>query len=347
MNSSIIMGCRRTNCGMAPSEGPAGQCVKCGRNITCEGGIYVDSFSPVLANFLEEIPYDEMHGVSISNSRGIGSGYINLITSSIGISIDQQTAVLEVGSGTGLLSLGLYMNGLSENLVITDVSKAFLIRNRENISQYARAQDRVVTNTSPTHVLCSIDDLPFKSGTFEIILGNSVLHHIYDYRKALLLMRDNLKKGGCIVMSEPMVQGKALQALIMNLISQIDQRASDPILTSGDYKKITNIVIASSKAWWDVQAEKKRDTADDKHLFDANEIKRVGDELGFAKVYVLDVGSVTDSLQKNVESTAKMYGIDTNRIREYNYVIDAVRSTIAETMRESFLCNHALLIFQR
>jgi ubiquinone/menaquinone biosynthesis C-methylase UbiE len=348
MTSVAIMGCKRNDCGMIPApNNTTAQCSSCGRNIIYDGGIFVDSFSPSLPSFLEEIPYDEMHGVSTSNSKGLGVGYINLITRTTNVSIDHKTTILEVGSGTGLLSLGLYMSGLADNLVITDVSKVFLKANRESITRYAHSQNRIMTLDSPTHVLCSIDDLPFKGEAFELILGNSVLHHIYDYRNALISMGKNLKQGGCIVMSEPMVQGKALQALILNLIAQIDRRAAHPVLTAHDYKQIDNIVTASNKAWWNAQAEKKRDTADDKHLFDADEIKKVGHELGFSEIYVVDVGSVPDNLNRNVESAARMCGINIDRIREYGYVNEVVLETIVETMRESFFCNHALLIFQK
>jgi ubiquinone/menaquinone biosynthesis C-methylase UbiE len=339
------LGCDRNPCGMVAASDELFACRRCNRSIQLEGDIFVDSDSPKLANLLEQIPYDEIQGVSLEASRSLGSGYLKIVRDDLNVSCGPDMRILEVGSGTGLLSLGLLMNGLSNNLIVSDVSSMFLRTNRNKLRAYAEAANLRFDLMRPVHLRCTMDNLPFKSDSFDLILGNSVLHHVYDYEAALSSFRKHLKTGGCAIMSEPVVQGKVLQAFIVKLICEIDKRSETPVISEQGQRTAADLVTVSKKKWWLNEAERKKDTADDKHLFDIKEIMDLGRRLGFSEVRAFHVGSISKRIEEIVSGVLKRMGLDQDN--KYSYIIDLIRGVLIDQMEDKFYCHHAILSFRK
>ncbi len=102
--------------------------------------------------------------------------------------ITSRDKVLEIGCGTGLFTRKVF-EATQAQIVATDLSDALLEQARELLAE-AIFQSEDAMNLS------------FADQTFDVVFGNSVLHHL-DFRQALTEMNRVLKPGGRIAFAEP------------------------------------------------------------------------------------------------------------------------------------------------
>ncbi|MDE7162352.1 MAG: methyltransferase domain-containing protein [Anaeroplasmataceae bacterium] len=94
--------------------------------------------------------------------------------------------ILELGCGTG----DMWKNHISLlnkcSLVLTDISEGMLETARKNI--------RNLHNV--TYQIVDIQDIPFESNSFDIVIANMMLYHVPDLKKGLSEVKRVLKEGG-------------------------------------------------------------------------------------------------------------------------------------------------------
>jgi ubiquinone/menaquinone biosynthesis C-methylase UbiE len=113
---------------------------------------------------------------------------------------------LEIGSGTGYFSLNLVQLGLIERLTATDISPGMLNRLAETAEALGLADVSTVTTEA--------EHLPFEDGSFDLVLGHAVLHHIPDLDWAFAEFRRVLRPGGMVAFAgEPSRYGDRLAAM--------------------------------------------------------------------------------------------------------------------------------------
>ena len=114
---------------------------------------------------------------------------------------------LEIGSGTGYFSLNLMQEGVIERLTGTDISGGMLETLAATAARLGLAE-RVRTVRTDAEVL------PFPDGSFDLVLGHAVLHHIPDLTGALREFSRVLRPGGQLVFcGEPSRYGDRLAAV--------------------------------------------------------------------------------------------------------------------------------------
>src|SRR5579862_7722676 len=82
---------------------------------------------------------------------------------------------LEIGAGTGYFSLNLLQAGVVREATCTDISPGMvrtLAANAERLGLTVRA------------ARADAEALPFPDGSFDLVLGHAVLHHLPDLEKA-------------------------------------------------------------------------------------------------------------------------------------------------------------------
>ena len=97
---------------------------------------------------------------------------------------------LEVGAGTGYFSLHLLMSGVVARATCTDISPGMveaLEHNAEGLGLEVGA------------LIADAERLPFEDGSFDIVVGHAVLHHLPDLEQAFSEFHRVLKPGGTIV----------------------------------------------------------------------------------------------------------------------------------------------------
>ena len=112
---------------------------------------------------------------------------------------------LEIGAGTGYFSLNLLQAGVVAEATCTDISPgmvATLRANAERLGLTARA------------ARADAEALPFADGSFDLVLGHAVLHHLPNLRRAFAEFHRVLRPGGRIVFAgEPSRVGDRIAAL--------------------------------------------------------------------------------------------------------------------------------------
>ena len=106
-----------------------------------------------------------------------------------GMKIPQGSFCLDVGTGFGWGTLGLFQRNDSIKVIATDYDGSILPFARSYLTQHK------VTS----HVAFSQADakcLPFADGTFDLVLALCVLHHVCGYRQALKEIGRVTKLGG-------------------------------------------------------------------------------------------------------------------------------------------------------
>jgi len=111
---------------------------------------------------------------------------------------------LEVGAGTGYFSLNLLKAGIVRDATCTDISPGMV----RTLNANARRLGLTVTTA-----WADAESLPFGAGSFDLVLGHAVLHHLPDLERAFAEFHRVLKPGGWIAFAgEPSRLGDRLAA---------------------------------------------------------------------------------------------------------------------------------------
>jgi ubiquinone/menaquinone biosynthesis C-methylase UbiE len=109
---------------------------------------------------------------------------------------------LEIGAGTGYFTLNMLQDGVVGDATATDISPGMLDVLRSNAR---RAGVRVET------VACDAEELPFDDGSFDLVLGHAVLHHLPHLDRAFGEFERVLAPGGRLLFAgEPSRTGDRL-----------------------------------------------------------------------------------------------------------------------------------------
>jgi ubiquinone/menaquinone biosynthesis C-methylase UbiE len=111
---------------------------------------------------------------------------------------------LEIGAGTGYFSLNLLNAGVVGHATCTDISPGML----ETLEANARKLGREVETAA-----CDAAELPFPDGSFDLVLGHAVLHHLPALERSFAEFARVLRPGGTLFFAgEPSRQGDRIAA---------------------------------------------------------------------------------------------------------------------------------------
>ncbi len=99
---------------------------------------------------------------------------------------------LEIGAGTGFFSLNLRQAGVLDEVHVSDVSAGMV----ESAKRNAAGLGFEVTGT-----VAGAESLPYEDGSFDLVIGHAVIHHIPDVEAALREVLRVLRPGGRFVIA--------------------------------------------------------------------------------------------------------------------------------------------------
>ncbi len=111
---------------------------------------------------------------------------------------------LEVGAGTGYFSLNLLRAGVVGGAVATDISQGMLDKLEGSAEELGLPVETAA---------CEAAELPFQDGSFDLVFGHAVLHHLPDLEGAFREFRRVLAPGGVMAFcGEPSYYGDRIAA---------------------------------------------------------------------------------------------------------------------------------------
>lgn len=187
---------------------------------------------------------------------------------------------LEIGSGSGAWTWGLSRDPRVKTLYASDISPGFLKR----LHQTSANDDTLILQAGG-------EDLAFAQASLDLVLGRSVLHHIYDYRAVLSQIRTWLRPGGIAVFFEPNLQGKLWLAFYIEMIRRLNAALgpNDPAaLGTASTRRLEGAMRHILKDFYHPDIDGIRPNIEDKYVFDINTLMQDGRDAGFANVDYVD-----------------------------------------------------------
>lgn len=210
----------------------------------------------------DETQYDEQYQSVVADMR-IGQGLVNLLHET---GAEFSGTALEIGCGTGVLSLGLVNSRAFQDVIITDPSPIFLDITFNKMK-------KAMVDTSNVHFAVlkaeEIDRLP--PNEFSMIALRSTLHHVIDVPKFIGNASLKLKADGTVVFQEPCTEGYILMGAIAQFIP-IVLKQSGFALTDLQNNQIQSF-ISTMKFY--AQRDVDKSKAEDKHLFRVDQIMKI------------------------------------------------------------------------
>jgi ubiquinone/menaquinone biosynthesis C-methylase UbiE len=196
---------------------------------------------------------------------------------------------LEIGAGTGYFTLNLMQSGVIERATATDISPGMLARLRENAGEL-RLSVRTVTTDA--------ERLPFEDGSFDLVFGHAVLHHIPDLAEGFAEFHRVLRPGGTLVFcGEPSRYG--------DLLAAIPKRSA--LLAAPVWRRL----VGASRRRRDRDAEEDGHALEqdvDVHAFSPGVLRHLAAGAGFDRVRVQGeelLASIHGWTMRTLEATAE------------------------------------------
>lgn len=171
----------------------------------------VDGFLVVSAHRAfahDESAYDGQYDHEAPDAEP-GRRLVSILTE---LGVNPGGACLEIGCGTGLLSVGLVDSNFFRNLVVSDGSVSFL-----KIAQ--RKLAGLPGGDAVTLALLQADDMEnLSNGVFDVIAMRSVLHHVNYFGPFLDLLISKLKPGGVLCCLEPRAESFMWMGTVMAMV---------------------------------------------------------------------------------------------------------------------------------
>jgi len=251
-------------------------CVSCGAIFSCADDI-VDFVAGRDNTRLNVVAYDNQKNVSAERSLAL----FHHLRSVFGTLLPNEFGkILEIGAGTGLLTLGMLAVSKFSSAVVTDISPEMLRVCRARLEQYSDADkwSRVLFAT-----YSGKEDI-FADGAFDLCIANSVVHHILDYYRFFADVRRALNPTGTAVFVEPGAPFHNALTLALNdtLVAMI---AEGSRIGDADLNSVARWAVETRSGLIFPDADKA--TKEDKHVFSRDDLELAARSAGFADLTVL------------------------------------------------------------
>jgi ubiquinone/menaquinone biosynthesis C-methylase UbiE len=147
--------------------------------------------------------YDAKWGISFG--AGGQEQVVGKLSKLLGARPGPYARSLEIGAGTGYFSLNMLQAGIVGEATCTDISPGML---SALVGNAARLGLQVRT------AACDAAALPFEDGSFDLVFGHAVLHHLPELDRAFAEFHRVLRPGGTLFFAgEPSRRGDRIAAL--------------------------------------------------------------------------------------------------------------------------------------
>lgn len=242
-------------------------CSQCAASFRVKDGV-LDFVGGRENTALDVNAYDEEKHVSLSRSQTT----FNQLKRRAGENLPVHFGdVLEIGAGTGLLTLGMLGGAAFDRAIITDISPEMIWVCR------GRAKEIVDLRKVLFATYSGKEDI-FAQESFDLCVGNSVLHHILDYRTFLADVHRLTKPEGRAVFVEP--SGEFHRAMTDAMSDALMLLLGQQALGVQPALQVLSAWTSETRAGY-LFPEEARPQVEDKHIFFRDAIDEAAQAAGF------------------------------------------------------------------
>jgi ubiquinone/menaquinone biosynthesis C-methylase UbiE/uncharacterized protein YbaR (Trm112 family) len=244
---------------------------------------------------------------------------------------------VEIGAGTGTLTLGLLRENAVSRIIATDVSQNFL--------RTLRA--RVGDDPALSLIACDANEQHFRSEAFDLVVGRSILHHLLDYDVTLRNCCNMLKPGGAAVFFEPVLEGKTIIALLLSLMLRCDEVMHGDAFSTDERQKIRSLILHLLKSKLAPRDREALAQIEDKYIFAIEELRATGKQAGFSEVEFFNNGEVKPAYWGSVAKTCQLLGIPATKVDRYRWIGVQFASTYGLMFPERLVTPMGFFVFRK
>jgi SAM-dependent methyltransferase len=185
-----------------------------------------------------------------------------------------------------------------------------------------KIKDEIYPNANIKCIAMDILQTKIKKDSFDLFIGTAILHHIIEPDNIFRAAYTALRKGGCLIMVEPMSGYNILGAVYKvildtdNYVNEI-QRLSPGLRNALEMLSLDYLVRGRI---YDEMIHCKITDLDDKWLYSTKHITEMATAVGFASVKIIDLGN-KPRYKNELEGVLPLLNIDLNTIPEWVYNI--------------------------
>lgn len=287
-----------------------------------------------LGSRLEDINYEKVHSIDTQAISSIGAQWHNLLQ---GLGKTGENAV-EIGAGTGALTLGLLERQTFHTLVATDISLKFLSHLRKYAAQYQGIEV----------VACDANNLNFHDESFGVVIGRSILHHLVDYPSTLESAFRIIRQGGVAIFYEPLLQGKAFIALFAKLLLEAEQQQGGKVFDKLERNKIAALVRHITKSKWYPQDMESLLKIEDKYIFDLDKLCAQAMAIGYSEVVFNNGDEAIDfSYWSYFIRHLQILGIKPDKVAGFRWIGDSFAATYGLLFGDRMVAPMGFFVFKK
>jgi ubiquinone/menaquinone biosynthesis C-methylase UbiE len=217
----------------------------------------------------DESQYDAQYDNDPGN-RSVGCGVVQLLKDA---GADFSLPALEIGCGTGLVSLGLAEASPWPLTILTDPSPAFLRITQGKLRKHGAPEGRLAFAVLMGE---EVDRLPPES--LSMIVLRSTLHHVLHVDQFIADAARALRPGGVLTFQEPCMEGYVLMGAMVQFLPKAAAAAGEPL--APPQLKHVEMFVNTMKYYARRDLDKTK--AEDKHLFRVDELMKTGERNGLS-----------------------------------------------------------------
>jgi ubiquinone/menaquinone biosynthesis C-methylase UbiE len=225
----------------------------------------------------DEAKYDEQY-LNEADREDVGRGAATIARVLGG---DFSASALEIGCGTGLLSVGLVAARGYPSVLITDPSVPFLEITQKKVTRAGYGSPQVHFAVLLAEDLSRVPD-----SSLSLVVLRSALHHVLEWERFIAESARVLKPGGVLEFQEPCAEGYVLMGALAQLFPLVVEHHEPGALTSR-HKEQVQLFVDTMR--FGARRDVDKSAAEDKHEFRIDEVVKAGRTVGIEFEFLRNV----------------------------------------------------------
>jgi ubiquinone/menaquinone biosynthesis C-methylase UbiE/uncharacterized protein YbaR (Trm112 family) len=314
-------------------------CNRCGGMYPIWDGIPILLTDPQAKTQLEDTDYDAIHEVDSTAHEFMYKGWSEVFS----MCQMKHDNLLEIGSGTGLLTYGLVSNSIFKNIHTSDISYKFIRILMEKMPE---------SSSSQYFYVCDANHLPFKRDLFDAIVGNSVLHHFLDYPVTLAKCFEMLRKDGVAIFTEPVREGHVILSFFSALLREMHLHTDLKVFNPEELEILDRVCMRVTKHLRLKDDRERIARMEDKYIFSIKEMRALGKEIGYRNtryINMADKVAVPPSrgYKSQFMSAMKRQGIPLDKIERFDFIFSCFGKTFSDAFGEQLVTPFGFFVFEK